>query len=284
MIRKKVMKPALYPLKNYPTPNGYYISKDKLDEPWYAMHFHDSIEITLLIKGTCNQIMNGTEYFMPTYTYTIMWRQDCHKFYDFSPDNLLYNLMLSPSLLPEHVLKKLEATPTDKICTLPKEVGNAVISIMDTLSQAQSFNQSYMPKLAAALCETLIDVFFCHYKTHPTSKIVSNDSIIQNALIYINAHYTEALTLSQIAKSANCNATHLSETFHKKLNMTIKQYITILRIKRAKRLLVTTNTPISTICYESGFSSLASFNRNFAELENISPSAYRKTLATKDVH
>lgn len=278
------MKPALYPLKNYPTPNGYYISKDKLDEPWYAMHFHDSIEITLLIKGTCSQIMNGTEYFMPTYTYTIMWRQDCHKFYDFSPDNLLYNLMLSPSLLPEHVLKKLEATPTDKICTLPKEVGKAVISIMDTLSQAQSFNQSYMTKLASALCETLIDIFFCHYRTHPTSKIVSNDSIIQNALIYINAHYTEALTLKQIAKSANCNATHLSETFHKKLNMTIKQYITILRIKRAKRLLVTTNTPISTICYESGFSSLASFNRNFAELENISPSAYRKTLATKDVH
>lgn len=278
------MKPALYPLKNYPTPNGYYISKDKLDEPWYAMHFHDSIEITLLIKGTCSQIMNGTEYFMPTYTYTIMWRQDCHKFYDFSPDNLLYNLMLSPSLLPEHVLKKLEATPTDKICTLPKEIGKAVISIMDTLSQAQSFNQSYMTKLASALCETLIDIFFCHYKTHPTSKIVSNDSIIQNALIYINAHYTEALTLKQIAKSANCNATHLSETFHKKLNMTIKQYITILRIKRAKRLLVTTNTPISTICYESGFSSLASFNRNFAELENISPSAYRKTLATKDVH
>ena len=278
------MKPALYPLKNYPTPNGYYISKDKLDEPWYAMHFHDSIEITLLIKGTCNQIMNGTEYFMPTYTYTIMWRQDCHKFYDFSPDNLLYNLMLSPSLLPEHVLKKLEATPTDKICTLPKEVGKAVISILDTLSQAQSFHQSYMPKLTSALCETLIDIFFCHYKTHPTSKIISNDNIIQNALIYINAHYTEALSLKQIAKHANCNATHLSETFHKKLNMTIKQYITILRIKRAKKLLVTTNTPISTICYESGFSSLASFNRNFAELENISPSTYRKTLTTKDAH
>ena len=278
------MKPALYPLKNYPTPNGYYISKDKLDEPWYAMHFHDSIEITLLIKGTCNQIMNGTEYFMPTYTYTIMWRQDCHKFYDFSPDNMLYNLMLAPSLLPEHILKKLEATPTDKICTLPKEVGKAVISIMDTLAQAQSFNQSYMPRLATALCETLIDIFFCHYKTHPTSKIVSSDSIIQNALIYINAHYTEALSLKQIAKHVNCNATHLSETFHKKLNMTIKQYITILRIKRAKKLLVTTNTPISTICYESGFSSLASFNRNFAEQENISPSAYRKTLATKDVH
>ncbi len=275
------MKPSLFPLKNYPTPNGYYISKDKLDEPWYNIHFHDSIEITLLIKGTCHQIINGTEYFMPTYTYTIMWRQDYHKFYDFSTDNLLYNLMISPSLLPESVLTKLEATPSDKICTLPKEVGKAVISILDTLAQSQGFNQNYMPHLASSLCENLIDIFFCHYKTHPTSKIVSHESIIQNALIYINAHYNEPLSLQDIANYANCNAAHLSESFHKKMNMTIKQYITILRIKRAKKLLVTTTAPISSISYESGFSSLASFNRNFLEQENLSPSAYRKKLTTK---
>ena len=113
------MKPLLFPLKNYPTPNSYYISKDKLDEPWYNMHFHDSIEITLLIKGTCHQIINGTEYFMPTYTYTIMWRQDYHRFYDFSKDNLLYNLMISPSLLPESILKKLQP-PSKLKCTLCK--------------------------------------------------------------------------------------------------------------------------------------------------------------------
>ncbi len=277
------MKTLLFPLKNYPTPNNYYISKDKLDEPRYNMHFHDSIEITLLIKGTCHQIINGTEYFMPTYTYTIMWRQDYHKFYDFSEDNLLYNLMISPSLLPESVLKKLEATPSDKICTLPKEVGKTVISILDTLAQSQTFDHVYMPRLVASLCVNLIDIFFYHYKTHPTSKIVSSESIIQNALIYINAHYTESLSLQDIANHANCNASHLSEYFHKKMNMTIKQYITILRIKRAKKLLVTTTAPISSISYESGFSSIASFNRNFLEQENISPTAYRKKLAPKTV-
>ena len=275
------MKPLLFPLKNYSTPNGYHISKDKLDKPWYAMHFHDSIEITLLIKGSCNQIINGTEYAMPTYTYTIMWRQDCHKFYDYSPDNLLYNLMISPSLLPETLLKKLEATPSDKICTLPKDVGKTVISIMDTLAQSQNFTQSYMPNLSSSLCQNLVDIFFCHYKTHPTSKITSNESLIQNALLYINAHYTEPISLSGIAKYVNCNAPHLSESFHKKMNLTIKEYITILRIKKAKKLLVTTNEPISNICYESGFLSLASFNRNFLALENVSPSTYRKNLATK---
>ena len=194
----------------------------------------------------------------------------------------MYNLMISPSLLPESILKKLEATPSDKICTLPKEVGKTVVSILDTLAQSQAFNHSYMPRLAASLCVNLIDIFFYHYKTHPTSKIVPHESIIQNALIYINAHYTESLSLQDIANYANCNAAHLSESFHKKMNMTIKQYITILRIKRAKKLLVTTTAPISSIAYESGFSSLASFNRNFLEQENISPTIYRKKLTRKN--
>ncbi len=272
------MKIVLFPLKNYPTPNGYYISKDKLDEPWYSMHFHDSIEITLLIRGTCHQIINGTEYFMPTYTCTIMWRQDSHKFYDYSADVLLYNLMISPSLLPESILKDLEANPNDKICTLPKEVGKTVIAILDTLAQSQSFNQNYMPQLASSLCQNLINIFFCHYRTHPTSKITSHESIIQTALIYINSHYCETLSLKDIAKYVSCNATYLSESFHKKMNMTIKQYITILRIKKAKKLLVTTKSSISSIAYESGYTSLASFNRNFLELENLSPTAYRKAL------
>ena len=222
------MNLILYPLKNYSAPNGYHISKDKLDEPWYAMHFHDSIELTILSKGTCHQIINGTEYFMPTYTYTIMCRQDCHRFYDFSPDNTLYNLMILPSLLPEKVLKSIEDLSTDKICTLPEDVGKTVIAIMDALKRSQSSNHSYMPKLITSLVKNLIDIFLYHYKTHPTSKTVSNDSIIQSALIYINSNYTSAITLSDIATYANCNPTYLSEYFHKKMDVTIKQYITIL--------------------------------------------------------
>ena len=278
------MNLILYPLKNYSAPNGYHISKDKLDEPWYAMHFHDSVEITLLTKGTCNQIINGTEYFMPTYTYCIMCRQDCHRFYDFSPDNTLYNLMIMPSLLPEEVLKTLEDMSADKICTLPEDVGKTVISIMDALNRSQNSNHGYTSKLISSLLQHLIDIFLYHYQTHPTSKRISPDNIIQNALIYINTNYTSAITLADIASHANCNPTYLSEYFHKKMDVTIKQYITILRIKRAKKLLTSSNESIMNICFESGFSSLASFNRNFLEIENVSPSAYRKLYNTKNQH
>ena len=66
------------------------------------------------------------------------------------------------------------------------------------------------------------------------------------------------------------------------MDVTIKQYIISLRVKHAKRLLSRSSDPIMGICYESGFSSLASFNRNFLETEGISPSAYRKAYNSKN--
>lgn len=276
------MNLVLFPLKNYSAPNGYHISKDRLDEPWYSMHFHDSIEITLLAKGTCKQIINGTEYFVPTYSYFVMGRQDSHRFCEYSSDNLLYNLMIMPSLLPESVLKILEDMLTDKICTLPESVGKTVISLMDALIRLQNSNDGYAPSVISSLLQNLVDIFLYHYKTHPTSKTILNENVLQSALFYINANYTNALTLNDIAQHSSCNPTYISEHFHKKMGITIKQYITVLRVKRAKKLLTSSNESIMTVCYESGFSSLASFNRNFLEQEGISPSSYRKSYNSKN--
>ena len=81
-------KNVLFPLQNYFSQNGYYIAKENWNAPNYSMHFHDSVEITLLTQGTGKQIVNGTDYVMPTYTFSIMYQQDCHKYYDLSPDNV----------------------------------------------------------------------------------------------------------------------------------------------------------------------------------------------------
>ena len=272
------MKQLLFPLKNYFSPNGYNIAKNNLPLERYSMHFHDCIEISLLAQGTGMQIINGTEYHMPTYTLTIMHHHDSHRYYDLSPDNLLYNLMLLPSLLPEDVLKKLGTLPSDKICILPQDVGESAVSLMDALMHSQNNHQAYPSNFVSTLCQTLIDIFLHHYTLIPsTSSDSAEGSILQNALIYINAHYTNALLLDEIATHAKCCPTYLSDHFHKKMGMTIKQYINVMRLKHAKKLLISSDMPIMSICFECGFSSLASFNRNFLAVEKVSPSAYRKS-------
>ena len=269
------MKYLLFPLKNYFSPNGYNITKEVLLTGDYSMHFHDCIEISLLAKGTGKQDINDTEYHMPTYTLTVMHHRDCHRYHGMSPDNLLYNLMLLPSLLPDEVLKKIDNLP-DKICFLPESVGVSTASIMEALIASQDCHQDYPHSFVPSLCRNLIDIFLHHYKLTATpANDLASGSILQNALIFINSHYTSTLSLNDVAQYAKVCPTYLSEYFHKKMGMTVKQYINVMRLQHAKKLLLSTNMPIMSICFESGFSSLASFNRNFLENEKISPSAYR---------
>lgn len=271
------MKHLLFSLKDYFSPNGFNLAKHNLTEEPYFMHFHDYVEISLLAQGTGMQNINGTEYHMPTYTLTVMHNHDCHRYYDLSPDNLLYNLSLLPSLLPDEMLKKLNNLPFDKICVVPEHVGKSILAIMNALEYSQNLHKDYPANFAPTLCRSLIDIFLHHYTLMPSASSEDPGGILQNSLIYINAHYTSALPLTEIAEHAKCCPSYLSEHFHKKMGMTIKQYVNIMRLKHAKKLLISTDLPIMSICFECGFSSLASFNRNFLEFEKVSPSAYRKS-------
>ena len=274
------MKHLLFSLKDISPPNGFNIAKHNLAEP-YFLHFHDYVEISLLAQGSGMQNINGTEYHMPTYTLTVMHHYDCHRYYDLSPDNLLYNLSLLPSLLPDELLKQLNNLPFDKICVLPEHVGKTALAIMDALVYSREHHKDYPANFASPLCQSLIEIFLHHYTLLPSSTPNSGAIILQNALLYINAHYTSALSLNEIAEYAKCCPTYLSDHFHKKMNMTIKQYINVMRLKHAKKLLVSSDLPITSICYECGFSSFASFNRNFLAIEKISPSAYRKSYNSR---
>ena len=274
------MKQLLFSLKDYYSPNGFNIATHNLTEEPYFTHFHDYVEVSLLAQGTGMQNINGTEYHMPTYTLTVMNQRDCHRYYNLSPDNLLYNLSLLPSLLPDELLLRLNNLPFDKICVLPEHAGKTVLAIMDALLHSQDHQTDYPANFAAPLCQSLAEIFLHHYALFPTVSSDSSGSILQNSLAYINEHYTNALPLNEIAEYAKCCPTYLSEHFHKKMGMTIKQYTNIMRLKHAKKLLISTDLPIMSICFECGFSSLASFNRNFLESEKTSPSAYRKSFVS----
>ncbi|MBQ2768590.1 MAG: helix-turn-helix domain-containing protein [Clostridia bacterium] len=270
------MNHLLFPLNNYFSPNGYNAVKSHYEPEIYPTHFHDCMEITLLSEGTGWQNINGTEYYMPTYTLTVMSHQDIHRYYDLSENHLFCNLMFLPKLLSDETLKKIEDLHSDKICTVPESVGKSIAAITEALICSQDSNHEYPSNFASSLFEILVNIFLQHFVQSTASAEKLKGSILQESLIYINANFMTALSLNEIANHVKCSSAYLSELFHKKMGLTVKQYITNMRIKHAKKLLISSEQPIMSICFDCGFSSLASFNRNFFSIEKISPSAYRK--------
>lgn len=95
---------------------------------------------------------------------------------------------------------------------------------------------------------------------------------------YIQSHYTEKLTLTEIAEKENLSLTYLSHLFKRNINMNFQQYLTKLRLEKALFLLRSTDMPIFDIAISSGFSDSKYLNRHFMMQYGQSPKAFRKGL------
>ncbi|MBO5747249.1 MAG: helix-turn-helix transcriptional regulator [Clostridia bacterium] len=93
---------------------------------------------------------------------------------------------------------------------------------------------------------------------------------------YIKEHFCEKLTLDSLAEIANYSKQTLITKFKREHLMTPVEYITGLRIKKAKELLVNSNLSIAAVAEKCGFDNPYYFSNTFKKHIGISPLQYRK--------
>lgn len=93
---------------------------------------------------------------------------------------------------------------------------------------------------------------------------------------YINEHYTEDLTLEDIAERAGFSKFHFTRLFRQVTNTSFYKYLSQKRIAHAKELLISGKYSIMEVAYLSGFSSHGSFTRMFKLLTGSTPNEFRK--------
>lgn len=98
---------------------------------------------------------------------------------------------------------------------------------------------------------------------------------IVQAKLFIDEHFGDNIDLDNIADEAYFSKFHFIRLFKTIYNKTPHQYLTIVRIEKAKMLLKTA-VPVSEVCYAVGFDSISSFTGLFKRTVNITPSAYQQ--------
>lgn len=104
----------------------------------------------------------------------------------------------------------------------------------------------------------------------------SQASRIKTMLAYIHAHYTEDISVPDIAASANISEREAYRTFRQVLGAAPSLYLQQYRVHCASRMLTETGESITNISLACGFSSPNYFSMAFKELMGKSPSAFRK--------
>jgi len=98
---------------------------------------------------------------------------------------------------------------------------------------------------------------------------------IVHAKLFIDSNYAEDINLSDIADEAYFSKFHFIRLFKSTYGKTPHQYLTNVRIEKAK-LLLQTGILISDTCFSVGFDSISSFTGLFKKITKLTPSTYQK--------
>lgn len=97
---------------------------------------------------------------------------------------------------------------------------------------------------------------------------------IVSAKVFIDANYQDCIDLEQVSKQAFLSRFHFHRLFRQVYKQTPHQYLTRKRLDRAKTLL-SENKPVTEVCNEVGFESIASFSIFFKKQTGFPPTDYR---------
>ena len=93
---------------------------------------------------------------------------------------------------------------------------------------------------------------------------------------YLDEHYTEKLSLDELANRFYISKYHMSREFKKSFGITMGNYLTSLRITKAKEMLRFSDLQIETIARNCGIEDNSYFNKVFQKAEGITAREYRR--------
>lgn len=240
-------------------------------------HIHQLAEVVYILDGETEVTVNdkteiakkGDIVFVPPFTF--------HRFYSHdTPGVDLWHFMFSYSILSNVMHEGEMLTKYDRVVFTPsKEVRHLLEArIFDTNEELLYPDESEARKIRAFLYP-VIDEYLCSAKIVEQTRGTGTDAVLK-ALNFMSGHFTENITLSEVASAIGYSESHVSHSFSSILEANFRECLNMFRIEYAKKLILTTNMSIVLIGIESGFNCERSFHRAFRKSMNTTPAHYRE--------
>jgi two-component system, response regulator YesN len=157
---------------------------------------------------------------------------------------------------------------------LLNELGGDIDSEIPELNSIETILSNV--KTIAQLREQTYKVLSQVMAYRDTVSIKQYTHLIRQAKEYIQLHYTHSeLTLGDVACHVNMSASHFSGIFSQETHQTFKDYLTKVRITKAKELLRSTSLKSAEIAYKVGYSDPHYFSSVFKKNTGLSPIEFR---------
>src|SRR5260370_8833592 len=152
------------------------------------------------------------------------------------------------------------------------------------LEDAYFHSRFLAPQQYAAMLK-LLETFAKHLSLLANQIVVQEEEaespLVRRARAYILANQADPIDLAKVAQAMHVSTFYFCKMFKKATGLTFTEYLSRLRVEKAKRLLLNPHLRISEIAYDVGFQSLTHFNRVFRQVVGNSPTAYRESKSVR---
>lgn len=276
----------------HPKVVAYYFKQwDRFEMPY---HQHRHVEIMYVISGSCIVetqedlfTLNKKDFILldadVSHRLLVDEENPCRMFnleFIFEPKKgpfLSFKDMVeaNPSFLAFLELNKPYYTLSD-----PNEIYHTLKSLILELDESFG-DEGWMTHLLLSELLLRISRMIMHKRGNEHHQ---TDQYVQKIIDYIRHHYDCDIQVKDIAASVNLHPGYLHRIFKHQMNCTIVEYLTSLRIEKAKMLLTHTDTPIVEISGYIGLNSSQYFSSIFKKHTGISPVEFRKSIHTSMGH
>lgn len=249
-------------------------------------HWHPEVEFVFIEKGTAECLIGGSRHVLGAGTGIFINSQVIHRF-ESTESTIIPNIVFSPLLLSqeESLIYQKYIQPVLQSATRylifsyenpeQKKILDTLVSIF-TIQEPGSICEIKTIELLLKLWGMLYeDIGIIENIPAPQSS-VRTQAQLQIMMQYIHKNYPYQISLEDIAKTVSLSKSSVLNIFNKNIHTPPINYLVNYRLKRAAKLLVTTENNIASIARDTGFENTGYFCRKFKEIFQLTPSGYRK--------
>jgi len=268
---------------------------DKDNRP--LMHSHDFVELVYVVKGEATHCFEGDSYPLCAGDVFIINPNENHSF-EFEDKQMIeiVNCLFMPDLIHNTCLRELGVSDSlDYFYVLPflspderfhhrlklsERETSAVLQLLTFVMKEWEVKRSgYMTLIRLKLVELFIHLSRIYKdwidSNRSDMKLRSNHLLIQRINGFLERHYDEKLSVSDLGARFNISNRQLNRIYKQETGMTVVEHIHAIRIEHAKQMLMEGEEKVLHVAQRVGYDDPAFFSQLFRRYVGCSPGKFR---------
>lgn len=268
----------------------YMIYRGKIPEYQYSypLHWHEEMELILVISGKGCASVNSNHYILTAGDILVICPHDIHSISQYENleceyFNILFRFSiledkLSPNCYENHLKPFLNHSKNLPVLISQSHPISKVLNlcIIDLIENRKKTISSYELMIKSNLFKIMYNLEQYAVPNDNINNDIECDLKLKKVLSYINEHYHKPIRIDDVANSCCYSKSYFMKFFKKYTGSSFIQYLNNYRLEIAARLLIDTDYKIIDIATKVGFDNIPYFTRCFHKKYNLSPSDLRK--------